>query len=84
MGIRSVKRRCGFCSGGGKVWDDIIGGFAQCTICEGTKFVSIPSNWIKCPDCKGNGKIDFGAVVTYSTCNRCKGTGWCEPPMSYK
>ena len=83
---RSEKRRCGYCDGIGKVEEgDFIKSTVNCPVCEGTGYVSVPSNYIRCPDCDGMGKKNIGSPFPeWARCKRCRGTGWCEPPPPYR
>ena len=83
---RLVKRRCGYCSGTGKVdTGDLFASKKNCPVCDGFTFVSIPSDFKKCPDCGGKGKKDIGTPFPeWVRCKRCNGTGWTEPPLPYR
>lgn len=72
---RLAKRPCGYCGGRGKV--AIMAPQRTCIVCDGFKFVFVPSGFVKCPDCGGIGRRYVGGRYQEPVrCKRCRGSGW--------
>ena len=83
---RLAKKPCGYCGGRGKVADKgIFAAWRTCIICDGFKFVFLPSGFVKCPDCGGTGRRYMGGRYQEPVrCKRCKGTGWAEHVLTHR